>query len=183
MVKNLWKNCETDGIESLLRKHRIKLNDATRRYLHYPEHQDDDGFERNGREQLTTPKSEPVTGYVWRVLVNGFYVAVVLYVFDKLQGRSEAIIVVAVLGHIYVTIRSIAIAQGTGLSNALKTIEADLIRVRELVRDEYARDRLEASKADSEVLNRERNKLFIDGFFLSIVSIVCLLALFSELGK
>src|SRR5262249_32977041 len=65
LVKNLWKNCETDGIESLLRKHRIKLNDATRRYLHYPEHQDDDGFERNGREQLTTPKSEPVTGYVW----------------------------------------------------------------------------------------------------------------------
>jgi hypothetical protein len=124
-----------------------------------------------------------VLGYTWRVLINIFYIAVVLYVFDKLQGRSEAIITVAVLGLIYVTIRSIAIWQGMGLANALKVIESDLIRLRELGRDEHARNRLEASKADSEVLSRERNKLFIDGFFLSIVSIICLWVLFSELGR
>jgi hypothetical protein len=124
-----------------------------------------------------------VLGYVWRVLVNVFYIAVVLYVFDKLQGRSEAIITVAVLGLIYVTIRSIAIWQGMGLANALKIIESDLIRLRELVRDEHVRDRWEAVKADSEVFDRTRNKLLIDGFFLSIVSIICLLVLFSELGR
>jgi hypothetical protein len=124
-----------------------------------------------------------VLGYTWRVLVNVFYIAVVLYVFDKLQGRSEAIVTVAVLGLIYVTIRSIAIWQGMGLANALKVIESDLIRLRELFRDEHARNRLEASRADSEVLSRERNKLFIDGFFLSIVSLICLLVLLSELGR
>jgi hypothetical protein len=141
LVRNFWKSCETNGLESLLRKHRIKINEDTRHYLHYPEHKDDDGFARNGREHLTTStKSAVALGYVWRVLINVFYVAVVLYVFDKLQGRSEAIIM-AVLGLIYVTIRSIAISQGMGLANALKVIEADIIRLRELVRDEQARDR------------------------------------------
>jgi hypothetical protein len=184
LVQNFWKRCETDGLESLLRKHRIKISEATRHYLHYPGHEDDAGFARTGREHLTTStKSAGAFGYGWRVLVNVFYVAVVLYVFDKLQGRSEAIVTVAVLGLIYVTIRSIAIGQVIALANSLKVIEADLIRVRELVRDEYARDRLEASKADSEVFSRERNKLFIDGFFLSIVSIICLFALFSQLGR
>jgi hypothetical protein len=124
-----------------------------------------------------------VLGYTWRVLVNVFYIAVVLYVFDKLQGRSEAIITVAVLGLIYVTIRSIAIGQGMGLANALKIIEADLIRLRELARDEHARKRWDTEQAGSEVLSRERNKLYIDGVFLSIVSIICLLVLFSELGR
>jgi hypothetical protein len=184
----------------LLGKHGIEINDETRRYLEYhvrkivhPEHNVDveenepDSFAADGEEHLTTsPKpggSLVALGYGWRVLINIFYVAVVLYVFDKLQGRSEAIIMVAVLGLIYVTIRSIAIGQGVGLSNALKILESDLIRLRELARDEQARHRLQSSKGDSEILRRARNKLFIDGFFLSIVSIICLLALFSELGK
>jgi hypothetical protein len=122
-------------------------------------------------------------GYMWRVLVNVFYIAVVLYVFNKLQGRSEAIITVAILGLIYVTIRSIAIWQGIGLTSGLKVIESDLIRLRELAHDEHARSRWDASKAESEALSRGRNKLFIDGFFLSIVSIICLFVLFGELGR
>ena len=67
-------------------------------------------------------------GYTWRVLINVLYIAVVLYVLDKLQGRPEAI-TVAILGLIYVAIRSIAIGQGLGLANSLKIIEADLIRL------------------------------------------------------
>jgi hypothetical protein len=122
-------------------------------------------------------------GYTWRVLLNVFYVAVVLFVFDKLQGRSEVIITVAILGLIYVTIRSIAISQGMGLANALKVIESDLIRLRELVRDEHASDRWEASNADSKALSRERYKLFIDGLSLSVVSIICLWVLFVSLGR
>ena len=70
-----------------------------------------------------------------------------------------------------------------GLANALKVIELDLIRLRELVRDEHAGDRWEASKADSKALSRERNKLLIDGLSLSVVSIICLFVLFSELGR
>jgi hypothetical protein len=177
-------------MESFAGKYGIKINNETMWYLAshvqemvYPEHKDDDAFAGNSQEHLTTSKSAPVIGYVWRVLVNVFYVAVVLYVFDKLQGHSEAIITVSVLGLIYVTIRSIAISQGMGLASALKVIESDIIRLRELVHDEQARQRLASSKADSEVLSRERNKLAIDGFFLFIVSIICLLALFGELGK
>jgi hypothetical protein len=122
-------------------------------------------------------------GYAWRILINILYIAVVLYVFDKLQGHSEAIITVAVLGLIYVTIRSMAIGQGIGLTSGLKVIESDLIRLRELACDEHARERWDASKAEAEVLNRARNKLLIDAFFLTIVSIICLVVLFGELGK
>jgi hypothetical protein len=205
LVRNFWKRCETSGgLASLLGKQGIKINVETTQYLEYhvremvhSEYKVDDGLAANGyledksdaafagnpQDHLTTSKTAVFLGYVWRVLVNVFYVAVVLYVFDKLQGRSEAIIIVSVLGLIYVTIRSIAIAQGMGLTNALKVIESDIIRLRQPGRDEQVRDRLVASKVESEVLNRARNKLFIDGFFLSIVSIICLLALFGELGK
>jgi hypothetical protein len=121
-----------------------------------------------------------VLTYIWWVLINIFYIAIILYVFDKLHGQTE-VITVAVLGLIYVTIRSIAIGQAMGLANALKIIEADLIRVRELLGDEYAGGRSEAAKEDSEALSRVRNKVYIDGFFLWIVGLICLLVLFSKL--
>ena len=116
------------------------------------------------------------------VLINVFYIAVVLYVFDKLLGRPEAI-TAAILGLVYVTIRSIAIGQALGRANSFKIIEADLIRIRELLGDEHASDRWEAAKTDSEGFGRQRNNLFIDGFFLSLVSIICLLVLFNELQR
>lgn len=49
--------------------------------------------------------------------------------------------------------------------------------------DEHAADRWEAAKADAKAFEPMRRKLYIDGFFLSIVSIICLLVLFSELGR
>jgi hypothetical protein len=129
-------------------------------------------------------KAMVALGYTWRVLVNVFFVAVVLYVFDKLHGRTETI-TVAVLGLVYVTIRSIAIGQGLGLSNTFKIMDADFARIRELLGDEqHAHDRKEAAKTGSKSLDRERSKLiFIDGIFLSIISIICLLVLFNELGR
>lgn len=123
-----------------------------------------------------------VLGYVWRVLTNIFYVAVVLYVFDALHGRPEAI-TVAVLGLIYVTIRSIAIGQASGFAGALKIIEADLIRIRELLHDEHAQTRWGSAQEDTETLERTRIKLYIDGFFLSIVSLICLFVLYSALQR
>jgi hypothetical protein len=129
-------------------------------------------------------KAMVALAYTWRVLVNVFFVAVVLYVFDKLHGRTENI-TVAVLGLVYVTIRGIAIWHGIGLSNTIKIMDADFTRIRELLGDEqHARDRREAAKTGSKSLERERNKLiFIDGIFLSIISIICLLVLFNELGR
>lgn len=119
-------------------------------------------------------------GYAWRVLANVFYVAVVLYVFDRLHGRPEAI-TVAVLGLVYVTFRSIAIGQASGLTGALKIIEADLIRIRELLNDEHAETRWEGAREDAKNMERMRIKLYIDGFFLSIVSLICLFVLFVAL--
>jgi hypothetical protein len=75
-------------------------------------------------------------GYTWRVLVNLFYVAIVLYVFDKLHGRHETTILVAVLGLIYVAIRTIATGQFHALFEIIKVLTRDLIRVRELLHDQ-----------------------------------------------
>jgi len=123
-----------------------------------------------------------VLGYVWRVLVNLFYVAIVLYVFAKLQGRHDTIILVAVLGLIYVTIRSIAIGQGHGLIGMAKSLTVDLMRIRELLRDEFIEDRRLSFKDDVEVADRLIIKAYIDGFFLGIVSLICLVVLFAELS-
>jgi hypothetical protein len=123
-----------------------------------------------------------VLGYVWRVLTNIFYVAVVLYVFDALHGRPEAI-TVAVLGLVYATIRSVAIGQAIGLSNALKIIEVDLVRIRELLNDEHAQTRWRSAQEDAKTLEQTRIKLYIDGFFLSIVSLICLFVLYSALQR
>ena len=82
-----------------------------------------------------------------------------------------------------VAIRSVAIGQAIGMTSGFKVIEADVIRLRELAHDEHARSRLDASNAESEVLSQARNKLLIDGVFLFIVSIICLVVLFGELGR
>ena len=103
-------------------------------------------------------------GYVWRVLVNVFYVAVVLYVFDALQRRPERI-TVAVLGLVYVTIRTIAIGQVSGLAGALKIIEADVIRIRELLHDEHAQTRWTAIRISQ---RSYRSRLFVLGRILCL---------------
>src|SRR5207245_8449194 len=98
----------TYGFKSFLGKYHIKINDATRYYLlgHVREIVYPESIRNRFAEMVSTKSGVNIAGvdidYLGRVLINIFYVAVVLYVFDKLQGRSEAIIVVAVLGLIYV---------------------------------------------------------------------------------
>jgi hypothetical protein len=122
-------------------------------------------------------------GYTWRVLVNLFYVAIILYVFEKPNGHHETTILVAVLGLIYVTIRSIAFAQGHSLIEITKGLRKELLRVRELLHDEsiedYKRDLAEAF----EVVDRAMIKAYIDAFFLGIVSLICLFVLFTEFSS
>ena len=48
-----------------------------------------------------------IVGYIWRVLTNLLYLAVVLYALDQLHGRTETL-TISTLGLIYVTIRTIA---------------------------------------------------------------------------
>ncbi|HYY13933.1 MAG TPA: hypothetical protein VE758_05820 [Chthoniobacterales bacterium] len=122
-------------------------------------------------------------GYTWRVLVNLFYVAIILYVFDKLHGRHEITVLVAVLGLIYVTIRSIAIAQGNGFIEVTKGLRGELLRIRELLHDEFAEDHKRELTEAFEVVDRAMIKGYIDGFFLGIVSLICLFVLFTELSS
>jgi hypothetical protein len=122
-------------------------------------------------------------GYIWRVLVNLFYVAIILYVFEKLNGRHETTVLVAVLGLIYVTIRSIAIAQGHGLIEITKGLRGELLRVRELLHDESIEDHKRELTEAFEVVDRAMIKGYIDGFFLGIVSLICLFVLFSEFSS
>jgi len=56
------------------------------------------------------------------------------------------------------------------------------MRIRELLHDETIEDRRLAFKDDVEVADRAINKAYIDGFFLAVVSLICLLVLFMELS-
>src|SRR5262249_25128107 len=88
-VRDFSKSCgESGGLQSMLSKNGIKINDETEQYLEYhvrqivyseykendglatnvsyPEQKDDDYFEATSQER--TSKSAVLTGYVWRVL-------------------------------------------------------------------------------------------------------------------
>lgn len=59
--------------------------------------------------------------YIWRGLINCFYLFVILYVFDNIQDKNTSIII-AVLALLYTTMRTIAggqaltfLAMGRGL--------------------------------------------------------------------
>jgi len=121
-------------------------------------------------------------GYTWRVLVNLFYVAIVLYVFDKLHGRHETTILVAVLGLIYVAIRTIATGQFHALFEIIKVLNRDLIRLRELLHDQSVEGHKLEFEEQAQVADRVIHKLYIDGFFLGIVGLICLIVLFTELS-
>jgi len=64
-------------------------------------------------------------GYVWRVAVNIVELLVVLYIFYHLNARFE-IIVIAVLGLIYTTIRTVAWALFHGLNNLGRNLGREL---------------------------------------------------------
>ena len=119
-------------------------------------------------------------GYFWRVAVNGFYLFIVFYVLDKLDRRPE-IITVAVLGLIYVTIRTIAIGQTVFHLHNYTQIAKSVLYLRSLVNDPtYEENKLDWEQAEARVPTVVA-KLYIDGFFLSVISLLCLVVLFSHL--
>jgi uncharacterized membrane protein len=73
-------------------------------------------------------------GYFWRVTVNCFYIFIILLVFDKLYHKPEAV-TVAVLGLIYVTIRSIAIGQHMGFVQTMFALDRQVLNIRRLLND------------------------------------------------
>ena len=116
--------------------------------------------------------------YLWCVLANLFYLAVVAWVFNELEGRRDTIAIVAVLGLLYVTIRSIACGQALGLAQAGTAIQAHFVRIRELLGDDRPfPDDLEKEKKTTKML---RIKIYIDLTFLWLISLLCLYHILRE---
>lgn len=63
----------------------------------------------------------------------------------------------------------------------LTAAERGGIRIRGLLHDEHAQTRWRSAQEDAETFERTRVKLYIDGFFLSIVSLICLFVLYVAL--
>jgi hypothetical protein len=117
--------------------------------------------------------------YAWRVVSNVIQVIVVFYVFAHLNDRLETI-VVSILGLIYVTIRSIAFGQWYVLANFGIGMERDFVFIRKLVGDDVAaREELLADAQKG--FERLYLKFAIDGVALAIISLTCLIQLFSIL--
>lgn len=120
-------------------------------------------------------------GYAWRVAANCFYLAVVLYVFDRLTLKPDLTIIVALLGIIYVAIRSIGVALAFFHMHSAPIFLKKMNRILANQGDPGGQDTPDEIVA-AEKLNSQRNvKIIIDGVFLWIISIVCLLAIFGNL--
>lgn len=121
-------------------------------------------------------------GYAWTVAVNCFYLFIVVWVFDKLTGHRDLLITVSILGLIYVAVRTM----GTG--GQLYTVEMatatnkQLLYIRKLLNDpDYAETQRKWDEAEKKV-PQQYVKLYINGFFLWLIGIFCLLVLFSTLS-
>ena len=110
------------------------------------------------------------------------YLFIILLVFDKLGRKPEAIIV-AVLGLIYVTIRTIGIGQYMAFIGSMFALDQQHLNLRRLLNDPEFETAKEAYKEAEKVRDHRFVKIYIDGFFLSIVSLICLLELWTGLDK
>lgn len=117
------------------------------------------------------------SSYLWTFAVNCFYLFVILEIFDKVHRRPEAV-TVAILGLIYVMIRGL----GAGLSIYIEMSMKQFERIRQLLNDSFDSED-ELWRKAREKTNKKRYKLYINGFFLVVTSIICLLVLWDELSR
>jgi hypothetical protein len=119
---------------------------------------------------------------LWRVAACLVQLAVILYVFYRLNTRSETILV-SLLGLMYATIRSLAIMQGLAFAQFAFAIDKELARIQELL-GEYRNTVTERRKAVAVVENnRYGGKLIISAIFIGVLSLVCLFTLFGALSS
>jgi hypothetical protein len=119
--------------------------------------------------------------YIWRVLVNIFYLLVTLYVFSRLHERLETI-VVACFGMIYVTVRSIGLGQAISQIAVVQMIDGEFSTIKKLIRpyeDEDTSWIQEEKEEAQSVIRATRVKLYIEWFFLGLISLLCLYVFFN----
>jgi hypothetical protein len=120
--------------------------------------------------------------YVWTVAVNCFYLFVVLWVFCKLSGHRELSITIAVLGLIYVTIRNIGMGMAAVMFESLSRTQKQLLQVQQFVRDPNYDPNQKQLDETEELKQTTVVKMYINGFFLWLIGLICLLVLFTTLS-
>ncbi len=119
-------------------------------------------------------------GYSWTIAVNCFYLFIILAVFDKLDHRPEAV-VVAILGLIYVAVRTTGMGLGWAHGHTLFHLNKQLLRIRSRLNDPPTEVEIEDMKKYEKIEREGMPKLIINGLFLSITSLACLWFLWIEL--
>jgi hypothetical protein len=121
--------------------------------------------------------------YAWTVAVNCFYLFVIVWVFDKLDGHRELSITIAVLGLIYVTIRNIGMGLAAGIFESLSRTQRQLLQVQQFVRDPNYDTNQKRLDEEEELKKTTVVKMYINSFFLWLIGLVCLLVLFATLSN
>lgn len=120
-----------------------------------------------------------ILGYIWRVLTNLFYLAVVMYALASLKGRLE-MLVISTLGMIYVTIRSIAGGQFIAMLGTAAATQVQLEAIRARLDGTFD----PAPTQDFEDAQRTWTvKWMIDVAFLAIISLLCIFTFFTGLSR
>ncbi len=120
-------------------------------------------------------------GYSWTVAVNCIVLFVVGYVFDRLNSRPQ-IVTVAILGLIYVTIRTIAIGQLIMSLTLFTDVNRQLLYMRSLLKDPTYQENQKAWDEVEKSKPQKLNKFYIDLGFLSLIGLFCLFVLFNAIG-
>ena len=121
-----------------------------------------------------------IAEYVWQIAANALYVVVVIFVLNRLEGRPEQI-VVAVLGLLYVSSRAQALSTSRTFVNLAWGISDHFVRIRELLGDETLDEhKMKIQKPKTEAPHVIA-KSVIDGVFLSIISLICLITIWTHL--
>jgi hypothetical protein len=119
-------------------------------------------------------------GYAWSVVANVFYVLVVVYIFSRINDQKLTVIV-AVLGLIYVAIRSVAIGQALTFFPLLVAANKSLDELRAVSGLPQQHQKAEYQAAASKI-KKESVKLHIDGLFLGVIGLICFGSLWSALN-
>jgi hypothetical protein len=117
--------------------------------------------------------------WIWLVGANIFYLIVISYVFGQLRGRPETIIV-PILGLIYVLIRSFWISFALTVLEFGSAIDGLQAQTRRLAEPSYEPDQTDLEETKKKAASI-RAKLYVVSAFLAIVSLLCLLQLFTSL--
>jgi hypothetical protein len=124
--------------------------------------------------------------YGWRVLASLLQILIVLFVFSSIH-ETQTILLVAILGIIYTTIRGVAYGRVLGQTQVMQSLADELLDIKRLLGDASGRSHLwgsgdEHSRADIVAdLKRKMIGAWIDWSGLSIIGLICLFQIFTHL--